>query len=364
MNTIKSMYLHVPFCNSICSYCDFARVGYNENLSEKWLNEIYKEIDSYDISTNLETIYIGGGTPTALSVNQLERLLSKINVYAKNVIEYTIEVNPESLNEEKIKLFTKYGINRVSMGVQSTDPKLLKLMNRKHTFNDVKNAIKMLKENGINNISCDLIYSLPFQTMEIWENSLLDIISLEINHISIYSLTIEENSEFKKLNYSALDIDSETDMYFKAIEILSLNGFKQYEISNFAKKNKESKHNLAYWHYDDFWGIGLGASGKINDNRYDNTNNFIDYLNDRWIMTKYDEDVKNKMFDMIMMSLRLKEGLNMKSFENKFNVKLLDVFNDVIMTEIKNNNLIIDYDYLKCTDSGYFILNNILEKFL
>ena len=197
INNIKHLYIHVPFCNSICFYCDFCHRVYDSDLVDKWLNKLEKEIND-NCKDQYETIYIGGGTPSCLSINQLDRLLSLIKPYSNDVIEYTIEINPESLDIDKINLLNKYHINRVSMGVQSSDNEILKNIGRRHTFEDVKKAINLLKENGINNISVDLMYSLPNQTIDILNTTIDDILSLNVPHISLYSLTIEENSVFGK----------------------------------------------------------------------------------------------------------------------------------------------------------------------
>ena len=197
MTRIKHLYIHVPFCNTICSYCDFCHKVYNQELSNKWLDTIEKEIEN-KCKDNYETIYIGGGTPTSLSNEQLDKLLSFVKPYSNNVIEYTIEVNPESLDIDKINIFNKYGINRISMGVQTSNEEELILINRKHSFEDVKQKIQLLKDNGLTNISIDLMYSLPNQTIPSLNKTINDFISLDIPHVSLYSLTIEENSVFGK----------------------------------------------------------------------------------------------------------------------------------------------------------------------
>ena len=358
MNKIKHLYIHVPFCKTICSYCDFCHRIYDKNTVTKWLDTIALEIID-KCKDNYETIYIGGGTPTSLSIEELDKLLSLIKPYTGNVLEYTVEVNPESLDIDKIKLFNKYGINRISMGVQSSNNDLLSSLNRKHSFEDVKEKIKLLKENGLNNISIDLMYSLPKQTIEILNKTIDDFISLDIPHVSIYSLNVEENTVFGKKGITPLDEETEADMYELIIKRLNDVGYKQYEVSNFSKEGYESKHNISYWKYEDFLGISLGASSKVGNNRYTNTSNFNDYFIDYNLKS---EDIKlskeDMMFENIMMSLRMKEGLNIDEFYKKYNCNLLEVYSNAL----KNNNLYIENGYLKAKELA--ILNNTLLDFM
>lgn len=357
-NSIKHLYVHVPFCNSICAYCDFCHRIYNSNLVDKWLVSLKKEI-SDKCSNSYETIYIGGGTPTSLSNSQLEELLKSIEPYSKEVIEYTIEVNPESLDLEKIKLFNKYHINRISMGVQTSDDNLLKLINRKHTFTDVRNKINLLRENHIENISIDLMYSLPNQTMDILKKTLDDFISLDVPHVSLYSLTIEENSVFGKKGYKSLDSDLEADMYEYINSFLISNGYIQYEVSNYSKKGYESKHNLGYWKYEDFLGISLSASSKVGNRRWTNTFNFEDYFKD---YNNKSEDLllelEDLKFENIMMSLRTIYGLNIEEFNSKYNCNFLSEYKK----GIDNPNIFIENGYIKCKKLE--ILNNVLLDFM
>lgn len=358
MTRIKHLYIHVPFCNSICNYCDFCHRIYDSNLADKWLDTLKKEIDD-KCKDNYETIYIGGGTPTSLSNRQLEELLSYIEPFSKQVIEYTIEVNPETLDLDKINLFNKYGINRISMGVQTSSNELLKSLNRKHTFEDVKEKINLLKENGLVNISIDLMYSLPNQTLDILNETLDNFISLDIPHVSLYSLTVEENTVFGKKGIKSLDEDTEADMYEMIIKRLENENYINYEVSNFCKVGYESKHNIGYWKYDDFLGVSLGASSKISNHRYTNTNNFNLYFED---YNNRDEDIilsnKELMFENIMMSLRMKDGLNINEFNKKYNIDIEKEFNKAM----DNTNLYIDNGYLKVKNLG--ILNDTLLSFM
>ena len=361
-NNIEHLYLHVPFCKSICYYCDFCHVIYQENIVNEWLDAIQKEIQDKNINPNLKTIYIGGGTPTSLNAQQLDTLLSLLDAYTNHVEEYTIEINPETLTLEKIEILRKHGINRISIGLQSHDAELLKSIGRNHTKEDVSKCVEILKENGINNISLDVMYSLPNQTIQQLKETLEFVISLDVKHVSLYSLTIEENTVFHKRNYQHLSDEVEADMYDLNVEMLEKNGFMQYEVANFSKEGYESKHNLAYWLYKDFYGIGAGASGKEDNYRYDHTKNVKEYIHNNPI--EYIElSNKDQMFETIMMGIRLKKGISCNSFEEKFGISMEEAFPKSIKKHLANGNVIMDTS-LRLSKDAYPIMNEILVDFL
>ncbi len=363
-NKPEYLYLHVPFCKTICSYCDFTHSVYLEKNVDGWLDALEKEIQYKDINRNLKTIYIGGGTPTCLSLKQLERLLSLLDPYTNSIVEYTIEVNPETITQEKVKLFHDHRINRVSIGLQTTEPKLLKLMNRHHTYEDVKRCVDLFKQNGITNISLDIMYSLPFQTMEMLQQTVNDALRLEPTHLSLYSLTIEENTIFSKKGYDHLDEDTEADMYEWIVETLEVNGFHQYEVSNFSYKEHESMHNKAYWNYRDFYGISCGASGKEDHMRYDKPRSLKEYMNDPYKVESIPLTKEEEMFEMIMMSIRLVQGMNIQLFDQTFDTSFLDVYGDKIKPLIQKNLVEIKDSYFRCTKDGYEIMNTILVELM
>lgn len=361
---INYLYLHVPFCKTICGYCDFCHYIYNKNKVNQWLECLKTEIESKKINKKLKTIYIGGGTPTSLNEEELDKLLSLLKPYSKNIIEYTIEANPETITEEKVLILKKYGINRVSIGVQSSDDKLLKIMNRRHNFESVKECIKLLKKHKITNISVDFMYGLPFQTMDDLNKSLHDFITLDVPHISIYSLTIEENTPFYKRGYKKMDDDLEADMYDRIIDFLRLNGYAQYEISSFCKDDLKSIHNMAYWNYEDFYGISMSASGKNKNLRYDNTKNFNKYLKKEYIENEIYLSKNDEMFEYIMMGFRLKDGFDYLKFDKKFKISFLKRYELILNDLLKNGLIAVEGKYIKCIEKGYKLLNNVLEKFL
>ena len=361
----KSAYLHVPFCKDICAYCDFTRCRYHYGLAEKWLIAIEKEIKRKLEGVFLDTFYIGGGTPSALTYEQLSKLFTMIDPYTKTCKEFTIEANVDSLDLNKIKLCKDHHVNRISLGVQSLQPELLKMIKRKHSRTDVLKCINELHAAGIHNISIDLIYGLPKQTMQMWMDDLKDIIEhFDIQHISLYALTIEEHSEFGRQQVKNIDEDVEADMYEYAVSYLKQNGFIHYEISNFAKDEKYSRHNMAYWAYDDFIGIGMGASGKQHHQRYDNTKNMQIYFEKGASPFVIELNKEDEMFENIMMSLRTKKGLNLQQFAKRYGKSFLKHYHEAVAPIIEKHLLNVEDGYIYASEQGMEILNEILLKFL
>ena len=360
----KYLYLHVPFCRTICSYCDFCHVGYQEIVANQWLDAIKVDIQNRHLNENLRTIYIGGGTPTALSSSQLDQLLRLLDSYARMVQEYTIEINPETFDEDKAKILQKHGVNRASIGFQTSDVRLLQMMNRHHRLEDVAETMRLLRKYGIDNISLDLMYSLPTQTMESLEKSVKDALALDPTHLSLYSLTIEPNTVFAKKGCEQLEDDIEADMYEWICKLLPKYGFVQYEISNFAKAGMISQHNCAYWNYQDFYGIGCGASGLEGSVRYDIPKNVRKYIEDPTIKDTIDLTLQEQMFEAVMMGLRLKEGMHIQLFKERFHTSVLEVYSTQIKKLCSEGKLILEGNRLRCSEEGFEILNSVLLEFM
>lgn len=361
---MHSLYIHVPFCSSICHYCDFNRTIFTNDKAEAWLNVVEKEIED-TIKDDIYTIYIGGGTPTALNEKQLERLLKMVYKYSNTCVEYTIESNIESLNKEKIECLKKYNVNRISLGVQSLQDDLLKEMGRKHRRADVESKIKEIYESGIHNISVDLIYGFENQSVDTFVE---DVEALSnnphIHHISMYSLTIEEHSLFHKLGKKACSNEQEALLFEKGIEVLKKNHYIHYEVANFCKQGYESKHNMTYWRYQNFYGIGLGASGKENHLRYDKMGTVDDYINHRMHIEYIELSKEEEMFENIMMSLRMKEGLNLKTFKQRYQIDFKEYYKKEIEDCLAHNEIFFEGDYMKVSEKAMFLLHDILIKFM
>ncbi len=356
---IKHLYIHVPFCDNICGYCDFAHTIKNKELIKEYLDSLKEDLNNLPFS-NYETIYIGGGTPSCLDYDDLKKLLEMLKPYSNKVEEYTMEVNPDSIDLEKIKLLKENNVNRVSIGVQSSDDNLLKMMNRKHNFEKVKDVVSLFKKEGLDNISVDLMYSLPQQTMAILAKTINDILSLDVKHISIYSLTIEENTMFKRKGYSSLDEEIEADMYEYIEDILKKNNYIHYEISSFTKQGYQSKHNLSYWAYKDFIGLGPGAASKVGNRRYTYTKNVKDYLNNKTIVEDLLLDKDDLMFEHVMMSLRTIYGLDLIDFKDRYQIDFVDKYKKAIQKN--RQHLVFKDNHCICKDLE--ILNTILVDFL
>ena len=309
---------------------------------------------------SFKTIYVGGGTPSSLNYNQLKELLSLIKPFSKEVNEYTIEINPESIDRDKIRLLKEFGINRISIGLQSSSDRLLKLMNRHHSYEDVKRVVNDLKAEGLNNISIDIIYSLPTQSMDDLKKTIDDVLALNVPHISLYSLTIEKNTIFDKLGYKNLDEEIEADMYEYIEKTLVNNNYIHYEIANFAKEGYESKHNLGYWNYDDYIGVSCGAVGKYDHKRFTYNSNVKDYIEGKDILEIEELDLKEEAFENIMMSLRTIYGLDLKLFKDRYGIDFISEYKEALNKN--KDNLVIKDNH--CIVLKRAILNNILLDFM
>lgn len=364
----KHLYVHIPFCSHICEFCDFFRVPYQEKLVQEYLQELSNELTGYTSAgelDNLETIYIGGGTPTALSISELECLFDILKPYVKENTEYTIEANPENLKEDTINLFLKYGINRVSLGIQCLDDTILKLLNRKHTAQEALTVIDTLYTAGIHNISADMIYGLPTQSTERFVSDLKRLGNTKLSHISMYSLTIEENSAFGRKHQELIDNDLEGEMYEKGRETLLELGFIQYEVANYARSvDTQSKHNKGYWLFHDYVGVGMGAVGYIQGKRYENTKNFPTYLSGKYIDSGEQESVEEQQFLMIMLGLRLTQGVSLALFKDRFGKSLEEVFESPLKKHCELGHLVLGDEYLTTTPKGMEILHDILIDFM
>ena len=359
---IKGLYVHIPFCAHTCGYCDFAKAKYNSGLANRYLNELEKEICAIG-QKEFETVYVGGGTPTSLSSEQLDRLLSFLSGFGGKK-EFTVEINPETFDLEKAMIMKKHGVNRVSIGIQSFNERLLNEMDRSHNNEDTFNTLKYLDEAGIKNRSIDLMYGFNSQSLEDLESDLEKAVNLDVTHISIYELEVHEKTMFGINNYQLADEETRYLMYRKIIEYLNAHSYKQYEVSNFALPYSQSQHNLIYWHYEDYYGAGLAACGKIGNERYENTHNFMDYLNGNYRLEVNKLSLEEVRFEAIMMGLRLVEGINIERYNEKHGCQLLKHYDKAIEKNVNKGLLRIDNGCLKTTSMGMMVLNDILVDFM
>lgn len=360
---MSALYVHVPFCQHICSYCDFCKVFYDEKWAWDYLKALSFEIKDKALSTSYDSIYIGGGTPTALTYQQLQYLFELLKPFSKQVQEYSIEVNPETMDQEKLELCFQNGVNRLSIGVQTFRDDLLKKIGRVHTSKQVLELIKDAQTIGFQDINIDLMYGLPDQTLEDVQADIQQLCQLDIGHVSYYALILEDHTILKNMNYQPLDDEEDAKWYHFICQELKKYGFHQYEVSNYYRY-KPSLHNLVYWHYQDYEGIGLSAHSLKKHHRYENTKSLTRYLNHHYLENDIPLSMEDCLFEKIMMGLRLNEGISLEEMNRLFDIDFQVKYQDVITKYQNMNFLEITNGYLKTTSLGMDYLNNILIDFL
>ena len=379
--TELGIYLHIPFCKKKCDYCDFISFPYSQaiELVEKYIETMEAEIDSYDLTSyNVTTIYMGGGTPSILPSKEIEKLLNKIKTKLeenKNEtkwedIEITIEVNPGTVDKNKLETYKKSGVNRLSIGLQTTNNKLLKQIGRIHTYEEFLNTYQMAKEIGFQNCNVDLMLGLPNQTIQDLKQSLEKILELNPNHISVYSLIVEEGTPIeRKLQKGELELpdeDTERQMYWYVKNTLELNGYEHYEISNFAKKGKASKHNLNCWQQKEYIGIGLAASSYLDQVRYSNVEELKKYIEsqakEKNIMEK--QTIKDAKKEYMLLGLRLIKGVNITAFKQKYNENPIFLYRKELEKLVIEKLIVVDGNWIRLTNKGLDLANLVWEEFI
>ena len=369
------IYIHIPFCKSKCYYCDFISYPNKINLAKDYINALKKEISQFDFANyDVTTIYIGGGTPSYINENEISEILEIIKNKIKGNktkfkdIEITIEVNPGTVTLEKLKTYKKAGINRLSIGLQSTEDRLLKEIGRIHSYSEFLDTYKTAEAVGFNNINVDLMIALPNQTIK-------DIIKLNPNHISVYSLIIEEGTVIEqKLNQGKITLpedEEERRMYWFVKNFLELNGYKHYEISNFAKSGYESKHNLNCWNQEEYIGFGISAHSYLNNIRFGNQEDLEQYIKNI-NENKLQENIKieekqtkeEQEKEFMMLGFRKIEGVNIAKFKEKFIENPLFLYNKEL-ERLANQGLIeVDLNYIRLTNKGLDLANMVFEEFV
>ena len=340
---IKSVYIHIPFCKNICSYCDFCKFIYNEKWVGAYLTGLNNEIKDRYMDDPIKTIYIGGGTPSALSIDELKRLFKIISVFNTNDLEeFTFECNLSDINEGLLEILKNNKVNRLSIGIQSFNKKNLAFMERNADFKDALKKVDLCHQYGFNNINLDLMYAIPGETLKDLKKDLDLFLKLNPTHISTYSLILEDHTKLSSKNVSYIEEELDYEM-FKLIS-KKLNSANHYEISNFSIPGYESKHNLVYWNNEEYYGFGLGASGYIDDIRYQNTKNLKEYLLGNYVLEKEILGLKEKMDYEIMLGLRKLKGINILEFKNKYSKDIEEVYN--LKPLLKSKDLIKKKGYI------------------
>lgn len=353
------VYIHIPFCKNICNYCDFCKVYYKTGYVSKYLDSLELEIKNRYKGEVIDTIYIGGGTPSCLSLEELKRLFDILKIFRLNDnYEWTLECNIESIDSDKLDLFKSNGVNRLSFGVESFDKDILKILGRYHNEKMVFDNIKLSKK-YFDNINIDLIYGVTDNIDKV----IYDIdkfLELDISHISCYSLILEENTKLYIDNHKYIDEDVDRMMFDYINNKLVSCGYNHYEVSNYAKDGYESVHNRNYWLNGYYYGFGLGSVSYIDNYRISNTKNMNKYLNNDYVKDKEYEDINIRKENDLILGLRLIHGINYKLFNERYNDSLLD--RDIIKELICDELLLLDGEYLKCNYKYIYLLNDILVR--
>lgn len=375
----RGVYIHIPFCHQICNYCDFNKVFFKNQPVDEYIEAVGKEIAMAKSNTpeqfkHIETIFIGGGTPTALSPNQISRLLHLINEHiGTHPIEFTSEANPDELTFEKLQALKNGRVNRLSLGVQSFDSGLLQRLGRTHSNENVYETIANAKKVGFENISIDLMYGLPGQTLEQWKDTLDKALELNLPHYSAYSLIVEPKTVFY-IQYSKGKLQLPTEeheaiMYELLMEQMEKRGIHQYEISNFAIKGFESVHNKIYWDNDEYAGFGAGAHGYLNGVRYSNHGPIKKYLQaiDQGVLPivhSHRVTKEEKCEEEMFLGLRKNEGVSIQGFEERMGVSMLVKYGEIINELKKEGLLTIEENRVKLTKKGRLLGNEVFQQFL
>ena len=356
-----SLYVHIPFCAHICGYCDFTKVLYQEEWAFSYVDRLIEQLDGLGINKPLKTVYVGGGTPSSLPSDLLKKVLSKLSTYLdKSDYEFTIEANPENLNEEKLLIMRECGVNRLSIGVESSHLKFLKLMGRAHTFEEAKEKVELAKKCGFTNITCDLIYGLPTETLEDVKQDVVALLSLDVPHLSTYCLSVNPGTSWHNKGYKEMDDEGAANQYDLILNEFRKAGYKRYEVSNFSKPGYESRHNLTYWHDEEYYAAGLGASGYLNGERFTFTKNLLSYLKGDFEGERETLVAKDLKEEFFLTNLRLEEGFSLENYEKRFGSSFLEDYKERLEKLKFDSLLVFDGNRVHCTDKGILLLDRVL----
>ena len=378
------IYIHIPFCVKKCAYCDFLSGPQDKETIERYVSRLLKEIQvhaskqKFTLDYEVTTIFLGGGTPSVLEANQIQRIFEMLKNSFKisKDAEITIEANPGTVTVEKLEAYKKCGINRISFGLQSTNNEELKLLGRIHTYEEFLESYQLARACGFENINVDLISAIPKQTVASWEETLSTVIALNPEHISAYSLIVEEGTPFAKLygegcpgEHDLPREEEERVIYYRTEELLEKAGYHRYEISNYAKKGKECRHNLGYWERKEYLGIGLGAASLINNIRYKNTDDLLYYMEHSSDLSAIQENVEKlslqeQMEEFMFLGLRKMEGVSVTEFKNTFGKTMEECYGEQIQ-KLKEQGLLEQKDgRLMLTRPGIDVSNYVFGEFL
>lgn len=365
------IYIHIPFCKQKCSYCDFISYSNKNNLVEQYIEKLKQEIQSKSTTEyEISTIYFGGGTPSYIEDRHIIDILETIkqNYNISGNVEIIIEVNPGTVTEEKLQNYVSAGINRISIGLQSCNDNLLKMIGRIHSFEEFLNTYELARKVGFKNINVDLMIGLPKQTLKDVKDSLKEIISLNPEHVSVYSLIVEEETPIeRKIENRELELpdeELERKQYWEVKKTLEKYGYKHYEISNFAKDGYESKHNMNCWEQKEYIGFGVAAHSYLNKKRFSNVETIEEYLKEKEPIVHEIQDLENQKKEYMLLGLRKIDGIKISSFKNKFGSNPIMEFKDELNKLVQEKLIEIDLDEIKLTKKGIDLANIVWEEFI
>lgn len=368
------LYIHIPFCLKKCNYCDFLSFsGCDFKEQTRYIKAVEEELKAYNLKESdyqVDTIFIGGGTPSLLSEDLTEMLLKCVHHYLfiDENAEISIECNPKTLTDNKLNLYHRLGINRLSIGCQSLDDSILKFMGRVHNRNDFFETFQKARSYGFNNINVDLIFGVPGQTSQKFHQDVEEILTLQPEHLSFYSLQIEEGTPFyekyERGEFNQVSDEEDRRMYHETVEQLDKNGYIHYEISNAAKKGYKCRHNLKYWSMADYLGVGLGAHSYIQGVRFNNTKNMQDYLNGNYVEASHKNTRKDSLSDYLFTGLRKIEGIDLSEFEKKFGQPIESLYGEMIHMFQEKGLLELSKTHLRFTKNGLDLSNTVLRELI
>ena len=355
---MSSLYIHIPFCPRICPYCDFLKLCYFPDWGKRYCAKLIEEIRA--LPGLFDTIYLGGGTPTCLGNEDLDRVLSACQAHLAAGGEFSIEGNPESFGKSLCALLSLHGVNRVSIGAQSANPKSLKTLGRTHSFGDVKRAIANLHQAGIDNLNLDLIYALPEESDAEAEKDALCFARLPIAHISAYSLILEENSVYGRKGVKEADEDTQARQFRLIKNALEGLSFAQYEVSSFAKPGYQCRHNLNYWQDGFYLALGIGAAGYDEKGHYKNRIGMFDYFDSGSVREYEEEGKQDKIETFLLTNLRLVQGFSQAEFIGRFGEEEWGKLKRKAQKDIDLGLLTILEGRVSCTPRGLMLLDSVL----
>ena len=360
---MESVYVHIPFCKSICSYCDFCKMYYHGPWVTQYLNALLLEIDERYEGEEIKTLYIGGGTPSSLSSKDLKYLFDILSKLAlADDAEVTFECNLNDINEELLFLLKEFGVNRLSIGIESFNEDKLKFMERYHTYDNAVEVMNLVRSHGFDNVNVDLMYGIPGETLKDLKKDLDMILDVEPDHISTYSLIVEDHTKVGNMGIIPIPEELDASMYELICDKLKKKDFIHYEVSNFGKEGKESRHNLTYWDNNEYYGFGMGASGYIHGVRYENTKTLKDYFAGKWVKS---QDILSKddiMYNELMLGFRKMEGISLRKFYDRYGINMQEAFD--LREVLREKELLVKDEYIFVNPKYIYVMNEILIKII